>query len=154
MAKKAILLSVLFCFFFSLNAQARNVWDMAQSTRYKEKAPGMLGRGLLNVVSCPIDIPVSTVNGAKTTKPEFVGAVGGFATGAVCTILRAASGIIDVATFWVPGFNGIPVSKNYGNCFQVDQAAADAGYVPPTSVYEPAGGTAVASEGRMKYVKK
>jgi len=154
MTKKAIVLSVLFCFFFSLNAQAKNIWEMAQSPKYGEKAGGMLGRGLLNVVTCPVDIPVSTVNGAKNTKPEFIGAVGGFATGAVCTILRATSGVIDVATFWVPGFNGIPISRNYGNCLQAEQTVAPTGaYVPPTSVYQPAQ-TAAPAESRMKYVKK
>ncbi len=150
MTKKAIVLSILFCFFFSLNASAKNVWEMADSPKYGEKAGGMLGRGLLNVVTCPVDIPVSTVNGAKTTKPEFVGAVGGFATGCVCTILRASSGIIDVATFWIPNFHGIPVGRNYGNCFQA-QPATGGEYVPTTSVYQPA---VAPSGGRMKYVKK
>ncbi len=156
MMKKAIVLSVLFCFFFSLNASAKNVWEMAQSPVYKEKVGGMLGRGLLNVVSCPIDIPVSTVNGAKNTKPEFIGAIGGFATGAACTILRAASGIIDVATFWVPGFNGLPVSRNYGNCLQAETVVApSSGYIPPTTVYQPTQTTtSSSSRSRMKYVKK
>lgn len=147
-------LSVLFCFVFLLNAQAKNVWEMADSTKYGEKAGGMLGRGLLNVVSCPVDIPVSTVNGAKTTKPEFVGAVGGFATGAVCTVLRAASGVIDVATFWIPGFHGIPISRTYGNCLQAQTVASDGSYVPPTSVYQSSQPAVAPSEGRMKYVKK
>ena len=153
MIKKGLALAVLFCFAFSFNGYAKNVWDMAQSPKYGDKALGMLGRGLLNVVSCPVDIPVSMVNGAKTNKPEFMGAVGGFATGVVCTILRAGSGIIDVATFWIPGFNGLPVSRNYGNCLAVDAPAAGSGaYVPPTSVYEPA--PVAATESRMKYVKK
>ncbi len=153
--RKAIVLSVLFCFFFSLNASAKNIWEMAKSPKYGEKAGGMLGRGLLNVVTCPVDIPVSTVNGAKTYKPEFMGAVGGFATGTVCTVLRAASGIIDVATFWVPGFNGIPVGRNYGNCLQADTVSPSGAFAPPTTVYQPAGTTTSSdSGGRMKYVKK
>ena len=154
--KKAIVLSVLFCFVFSFTAQAKNVWEMAASPKYGEKAGGMLGRGLLNVVTCVVDIPVQTVNGAKKTKPEFVGAVGGFATGALCTVLRAASGVIDVATFWVPGFNGIPVSRTYDNCLGSSEAAAPA-YVPPTSVYQqatPAPTKLERTEGRMKYIKK
>ena len=150
MTKKAIVLSILFCFFFSLNASAKNVWEMADSPKYGEKAGGMLGRGLLNVVTCPVDIPVQMVAGAKKNKPEFVGAVGGLATGAVCTILRAGSGIIDVATFWIPNFHGLPVGRSYDNCLQT-QATAGGEYVPTTSVYQPA---VAPSEGRMKYVKK
>ena len=156
--KKAIVLGILFCFVFSFTAQADNVWDMAQSKSYGRKAGGMLGRGLLNAVTCFVDIPVQMVAGAKKNKPEFVGAVGGFATGTVCTILRAASGVLDVATFWVPGFNGIPVSRSYENCLgggETAPAAAPA-YVPPTTVYPQAtpAPQEASSEGRMKYIKK
>lgn len=152
MMKKAIVLSILFCFFFSFNASAKNVWEMADSPKYGEKAGGMLGRGLLNVVSCPVDIPVQMVAGAKKNKPEFVGAVGGLATGAVCTILRAGSGIIDVATFWIPNFHGLPVSRSYDNCLGPQAATSGGEYVPPTTVYTPTSGSS--SESRMKYVKK
>lgn len=151
MTKKAIVLSVLFCFFFSLNASAKNVWEMADSPKYGEKAGGMLGRGLLNVVTCPVDIPVQMVAGAQKNKPEFVGAVGGLATGAVCTILRASSGIIDVATFWIPNFHGLPVSRSYDNCLLGGSTSSTDTYVPQTSVYQPA---VAPSEGRIKYVKK
>lgn len=153
MTKKAIVLSVLFCFFFSLSAQAKNVWEMADSPKYGEKAGGMLARGLFNVVTCPVDIPVQMVNGAKKNKPEFVGAVGGLATGALCTILRAGSGVIDVATFWIPNFHGLPVSRSYDNCLASQSASATDGYVPPTSVYSPTT-TGTGTESRMKYVKK
>ncbi len=154
MMKKGLVLVVLFSFIFSFNGYAKDVWQMANSPKYGEKAGGMLGRGLLNVVSCPVDIPVQMVAGAKKNKPEFIGAVGGIATGAVCTILRAGSGIIDVVTFWIPGFHGLPVSKTYDNCLAADVPAAAAdGYVPPTSVYTPTQASS-GSEGRMKYVKK
>lgn len=155
--KKAIVLSVLFCFVFSFTAQADDVWQMAQSKSYGRKAGGMLGRGLLNVVTCFVDIPVQTVKGTHETKPEFVGAVGGFAKGTVCTIVRAASGVIDVATFWVPGFNGLPVSRSYENCFATETTApAATAYVPPTTVYPQATPAlqGSSSESRMKYVKK
>ena len=132
--KKAILIGTLFCFVFSQTAQAKDIWEMARSPKYGEKAGGMLGRGLLNAATCFVDIPVQTVQGAKKNKPEFIGAVGGFATGAVCTVLRAASGVLDVATFWVPGFNGLPVNRDYANCLTSD-AASDT-YVPQTSVYQ------------------
>lgn len=150
MVKKALALVVLFCFIFSFNSYAKNVWEMAQSPKYGEKAGGMLGRGLMNVVTCPVDIPVQMVGSAKKNKPEFVGAIGGLATGAVCTVTRAGSGILDVVTFWIPGFYGLPVSRNYDNCFAVETGVAAQEYVPPTTVYEPQG----TSESRMRYVKK
>ena len=154
--KKALVFGTLFCFLFSYTAQAKNVWEMAQSPKYGEKAGGMLGRGLLNAATCFVDIPVQTVKGSKEGKPEFIGAVGGFAKGSVCTVLRATSGVIDVAGFWVPGFNGLPVSRSYDNCLASAEAAP--AYAPPTTVYQQA--TPVAprleptTESRMKYIKK
>ena len=153
--KKALVFGILFCFIASYTAQADDVWQMAQSKSYGRKAGGMLGRGLLNAVTCFVDIPVQTVAGAKKNKPEFMGAVGGFATGTVCTILRAASGVLDVATFWVPGFNGLPVSRSYENCFAASAEPAASAYVPPpTTVYQQATPAPSSYEGRMKYIKK
>jgi putative exosortase-associated protein (TIGR04073 family) len=153
--KKAIVFGTLFCFIVAANAQAKDVWEMSDSPKYGEKAGGMLGRGLLNVVSCFVDIPVQMVRGAEQKKPEFMGALGGLATGAGCTILRAGSGVIDVATFWIPNFHGLPVSRGYENCldFSTTGGSTETGYAPPTTVYEPAGQAAPA-ESRMKYVKK
>ena len=156
--KKVVALSMVFCFVFAFSAQAKNVWDMADSEQYGEKAGGMLGRGLLNAATCFVDMPVGAVNGAKKTKPEFVGGVGGFATGAVCTIFRAASGVLDVATFWVPSFHGIPICRTYGDCFTCSAEAAAPAYQPAqpqTVVYqEPASQPAPVKKNRMKYIKK
>ena len=154
--KKTILFAALFCFMFAMTAQAKDIWEMAESPVYGEKAGGMLGRGILNAASSPVDIPVQTVKGAQKNKPEFIGAVGGFATGAVCTILRASSGVIDAATFWVPGFNGIPVSRSYENCLDFGAKAvapAQAYSPPPAAVYQSTAPAAPA-ESRLKYVKK
>ena len=154
--KKALAFGILFCFLFSMTAQAKDVWEMAQSPKYGEKLGGMLGRGLLNVVTCFVDIPVQTVNGAKQKKggSEIVGAIGGFATGALCTVLRAGSGVVDVAGSWVPGFNGIPVSKKYDNCLMTSEPTTYA--APTTTVYQPSASSSavVPSESRLKYVKK
>ncbi|MBI4372585.1 MAG: hypothetical protein HY585_02510 [Candidatus Omnitrophica bacterium] len=151
--KKSILLGTLFCFMFSMSAQAKDVWQMADSPVYKEKLGGMLGRGLLNVATCFVDIPVQMVNGAKKNKPEFLGAIGGLGMGAACTILRAASGVIDVAGSWVPGFHGVPVSRSYDNCLA--GSGTSNGYAPSASVYD-SGTPAATSSGdsRLKYVKK
>ena len=66
--KKAIALSMIFCFIFAFSAQAKTVWEMADSDSYGEKFGGMLGRGLFNVATCFVDMPVGAVNGAKKNK--------------------------------------------------------------------------------------
>ncbi len=163
--KKLIGFAVVLCLAGSLNAYAKNVWDMADSDKYGEKAAGMFGRGLLNAATCPIDMPVQAVSGAQKQKPEFVGAIGGFATGAACTVLRAASGIIDVATFWVPSFHGVPVSRGYENCLDVslgktaEESIAPQTYTPPDYPYTPAPVQAYeppapSQDNRLKYIKK
>src|SRR3989338_1906216 len=151
--KKVIVLGVLFCFAFSMTAQAKDVWEMANSDQYGEKVGGMLGRGLFNAVTCFVDIPVQTVAGTKKMKPEFMGAVSGFGSGCVCTVLRASSGVLDVATSWIPNFHGLPVSRSYENCLAAE--ATESTYVAPTTtVYQPAPSPKPDSEDRMKYVKK
>lgn len=167
--KKIIIITGLFCFIGSITAQAKDVWELAESKRYQEKTVGMLGRGLLNAASSPIDMPVQAVLGAGKHKPEFVGFVGGFAMGAVCTVLRASSGVIDVATFWIPGFNGIPVSRSYENCLDFGGAEEQIAPPPPTRYVPPPPPRVVTpaappprqeasptpeEESRLKYVKK
>ena len=96
-------------------AARTKVHEAAESPLYGRKAGGMLGRGLLNIATSFVDLLVNTVNETKAG-PPFVGTLTGLAKGAGCTVLRAGSGVIDVATFWVPGFNGAPVSDSYENC--------------------------------------
>jgi putative exosortase-associated protein (TIGR04073 family) len=102
---------------------AKDTWEMAQSDVYKEKVGGMLGRGLINAVTSPVDIVVQTVNKTRTETP-FIGTLTGMAGGLGCTALRAGSGIVDVALFWVPGFNGFPVSRSYDNCLEESSEVA------------------------------
>ena len=144
---------MVFCFIFSFSAQAKDLWEMADSPKYGEKAGGMLGRGILNAATCFVDLPAQTVKGAQ--EKQFLGAVGGIATGATCTVLRAASGVIDVAGFWIPGFNGLPVSRNYDNCLDFGAKPQTATYTPPATVYQGQESQAVVpAERRLKYVKK
>lgn len=162
--KKAIGLAAIFCLAFSLNAYAKDLWDMAQSPKYGEKAGGMLARGILNAASSPVDMFASAAKGGRESSNQFMGAVGGFARGAVCTVTRAASGVIDVATFWVPQWNGVPPCRSYEDCFscpgQTSAPRAAPAYQPAPSAPAP---FAVRSEpppaskqedSRMKYVKK
>ena len=125
---------------------------MADSPKYGEKLGGMLGRGLLNVATCFVDMPVQMVKGAQETKPEFIGAIGGFAKGAACTVIRAGSGVIDVATSWIPGFHGLPVSRSYENCLDFSGRSGETYGAPPTTVY--GGGAAPSDNSRLKYIKK
>lgn len=136
---------------------ADNVWDMANSDSYGRKAGGMFGRGLLNAATCFLDIIVQTVDKTKDG-PPVVGTLTGLGSGAACTVLRAGSGIVDVASFWVPSFNGIPVSRSYHNCIE-SEAAAPAAMEQPSYVYQAPTPAAVNSDytepqSPMKYVKK
>lgn len=105
------------------------IHEAAESQQYGRKAGGMVGRGLLNVVTCPVDLIVNTVNETKAG-PPFIGTLTGLAKGTGCGILRLGSGALDVVTFWVPGYNGFPVSDSYENCLGQPAPAAmmPAGY--------------------------
>jgi putative exosortase-associated protein (TIGR04073 family) len=124
MKKAKVLLALVICAFLLVPmSYAKDVWEMAQSDAYKEKTGGMLGRGLVNVATSPVDIFVQTVNKTKTDAP-LIGTLTGMAGGLGCTALRASSGIVDVALFWVPGFNGFPVNRSYDNCLEESSEVA------------------------------
>ena len=121
------------------------VHEAAESQEYGRKFGGMIGRGALNAVTCFVDVIVNTVNESKAG-PPLVGTLTGIAKGAGCGILRLGSGAVDLVTFWVPGFNGFPVSDSYANCFATGETgAASAPAVPqapigaaePSSAWEP-----------------
>ena len=160
MSKKIVAALITSIFVISPLLYADNLWDMAQSDSYGRKAGGMFGRGLLNAASCFIDLIVQTVDKTKDG-PPIVGTLTGIGSGAACTVLRAGSGVVDVATFWVPGFNGVPVSKSYHNCIE-SEAAAPATPVTeqPSYTYQAPAPEPVRSEysdtthNAMKYVKK
>ena len=140
MKKVKVLLALVVCASFLVPLGfAKDVWEMAKSDSYKEKTGGMLGRGLVNAATSPVDIVVQTVNKTKSDTP-FIGTLTGMAGGLGCTVLRAGSGIVDVALFWVPGFNGFPVAKSYDNCLEektVQATVVQAPVVAPV-VSEPA----------------
>ncbi|MSR78426.1 MAG: hypothetical protein EXS63_09445 [Candidatus Omnitrophica bacterium] len=136
---------------------AETVWDMAESDQYGKKVGGQLGRGLLNVATCFVDVISQTVDGTKHGTP-FVGTLTGLGGGIACTALRVTSGALDVATFWVPGFNGIPVSRKYTNCLDFGTEAApqevpQATYTAPVARAE-AAAPAEPQHSPMDYVKK
>lgn len=122
MKSTKVFLALLVCFCLIVpQGFAKNVWEMAKSESYGEKAGGMLGRGLINVATSPVDLVVQTVNKTKEG-PPFVGTLSGLGSGLGCTALRVSSGIVDVALSWVPGFNGFPVARSYDNCIEQEKA--------------------------------
>ena len=106
-------------------AARTSVHDAADSQDYGRKLGGMIGRGALNVTTSFMDILVNLVNETKAG-PPLVGTLTGVAKGTGCGVLRLASGAVDLVTFWVPGFNGFPVSDSYENCTAVGAATAPA----------------------------
>lgn len=100
------------------------IHDAAASPEYTRKAGGMIGRGLINVGTCPVDLLVHTVNETQRG-PLVIGTVIGAVKGAGCSVLRAGSGVVDLAAFWVPGFNGFPASLSYGDCLPPGRHTAD-----------------------------
>lgn len=134
-----LLLSLAFAAPLMADDAVSNVWQSANSEVYGTKLGGMLGRGVLNVVTCFVDIIVHTVEGSKEG-PPVVGTLTGLGSGLGCTALRLTSGALDVVTFWVPDFNGFPVSRSYSNCLEfeegelpvkTEEAGASAPLAPP-----------------------
>ena len=113
-------------------AARTSVHEAAESQDYGRKFGGMIGRGVLNVTTSFMDILVNLVNETKAG-PPLVGTLTGIAKGTGCGVLRLASGAADLVTFWVPGFNGFPVSDAYDNCMAVSAAPA-AKMEPPAAV--------------------
>ncbi len=97
-------------------AARTKIHEAAESPSYGRKFGGMIGRGVLNVTTSFVDIIVNLVNETRSG-PPLVGTLTGVAKGTGCGILRLGSGAVDLVTFWVPGFNGFPVSDSYENCF-------------------------------------
>ncbi len=117
-------------------AARTKVHEAAESQQYGRKFGGMIGRGALNAVTCFVDVIVNVVNETKAG-PPLVGTLTGAAKGVGCGVLRLGSGAVDLVTFWVPGFNGFPVSDSYDNCF-ADTGAMASQNLPPGYGSEPA----------------
>lgn len=103
-------------------AARTSIHEAAESPQYGRKAGGMIGRGLLNAATSFVDVIVNVVNGTKNG-PPLVGTLMGVAKGAGCSVLRLSSGAVDLVTFWVPGFNGFPVSDSYEDCLAIGGAS-------------------------------
>ena len=111
----AVMVGLVLCSSQPAWAARTSVHDAAESQEYGRKFGGMIGRGVLNGATCFVDVLVDLVNGTKNG-PPLVGTLTGAAQGLGCGVLRLGSGAVDLVTFWVPGFNGFPVSDSYDNC--------------------------------------
>ena len=92
--------------------QGRKDWMVrnAASDNYWEKAPSMFVRGLHNVAFGWVELIAQPIRHSKNA-PLVLGTLTGIVMGIVMTVARTGSGLVDVLTFWVPGFNGWPLSK-------------------------------------------
>jgi putative exosortase-associated protein (TIGR04073 family) len=138
-------------------AMRTQVHEAAESQQYGRKFGGMIGRGALNIVTSPVDVIVNLVNETKAG-PPLIGTLTGIAKGTGCGVLRLGSGAIDLVTFWVPGFNGFPVSDSYEDCLALApaeaQAVAPVGYPEPTwEEPAPAPVTTPPKEEKPRYTK-
>ncbi|MDP3703447.1 MAG: hypothetical protein Q8R78_03580 [Candidatus Omnitrophota bacterium] len=141
--KRTIGIGVIACALVAVQppvwAARTQIHEAAESQQYGRKFGGMIGRGALNAVTCFVDILVNVVNETKAG-PPLVGTLTGVAKGAGCGVLRLGSGAVDLVTFWVPGFNGFPVSDSYENCFATGGSstseALPAGYGQPASTWD------------------
>lgn len=134
--KRGVLAVGLSCLMMGPAWAARTpLHEAAESPEYGRKFGGMIGRGLLNASTCFMDLLVNLVTETKNG-PPLVGTLVGIGQGSGCTVLRALSGVVDVATFWVPGFNGFPVSDSYENCLAIG-GLVQAQVAGPASTLEP-----------------
>ena len=131
------------------------VHEAAESAQYGRKLGGMIGRGALNVVTSFVDVVVNTVNETKAG-PPFVGTLTGLGRGVGCGVLRLGSGAVDLVTFWVPGFNGFPVSDSYTDCFAGTSASSELppGYSQPSSTWDVPTAEPGAASGSAEPAKK
>jgi len=138
-------------------AMRTQIHEAAESQQYGRKFGGMIGRGALNIVTSPVDVIVNLVNETKAG-PPLIGTLTGIAKGTGCGVLRLGSGAIDLVTFWVPGFNGFPVSDSYEDCLALapagSQAVAPVGYPEPAwEEPAPAPVTTPPKEEKPRYTK-
>lgn len=116
---KTRLFSVLIIFAFFIHTPyclaEKTIWDLAESDKYSEKIGGMLGRGSINILTSPMDLVSQTIN--ETEKGPLVGGtLIGIGKGVGYALIRIGSGVLDIASFWIPNFNGLGVRPIYKDC--------------------------------------
>jgi len=93
--KKLMSLAIIFIFVLSLSAGSAFADDMTRK----------LGRGVANVVTCPLEITKSMSDVNNESGP-FAGLTWGLARGLVKTVIRGGVGFYEVFTFPVANPEG------------------------------------------------
>ncbi|MDD5408686.1 MAG: exosortase system-associated protein, TIGR04073 family [Candidatus Omnitrophica bacterium] len=75
-----------------------------QDSRWEGTPVHKLERGLINIVTCPVELPASMLSVADE-KGQIFGFFIGTAEGLFTTLFRALSGIYDTATFLIPSYS-------------------------------------------------
>ena len=105
------------------------VLEWAVDDNYLKKVPGMFGRGFSNVTFGWADIITHPFRWSKNA-PLGLGTVMGLVMGPIVGTLRTTSGVVDIATCWIPFWHGVPMKKqvlglhdvaNYGTIEDVAQ---------------------------------
>lgn len=70
-----------------------------------------LERGIINIFTCPVELPASMISVADE-KGEIFGFVIGAAEGLFTTLFRATSGAYDAITFLIPSYTKTIMEPN------------------------------------------
>ena len=92
------------------NGRKDGVLEWAVNDNYLKKSTGMLGRGFSNTAFGWAEVITHPLRWSENA-PLGLGTVAGLIVGPIMGTLRTASGAIDVATFWVPSWHGVPMAK-------------------------------------------
>ncbi|MFC1809618.1 hypothetical protein ACFL3D_05830, partial [Candidatus Omnitrophota bacterium] len=86
--------------------------EWSNSDNYGVKFGGQFLRGLLNAATCWVELPVTTYQKTMDGDNPFIDPFAGLGEGAARTVGRAASGVLDVATSWVPKYKNQLIFKS------------------------------------------
>ncbi|OGX04880.1 MAG: hypothetical protein A3G87_04480 [Omnitrophica bacterium RIFCSPLOWO2_12_FULL_50_11] len=92
--------------------KGRKDWAIrwAVDDNYLKKSTGMIFRGFSNAAFGWVEILTHPFRWS-TNAPLGSGYVTGLIMGPIVATLRTASGVIDLGTFWIPWWHGIPMPK-------------------------------------------
>ena len=91
--------TILFNFIGNLSAELGG-----EDSKWEATPLHKLERGVINIITCPIELPASMLSVADE-KGEIFGFFIGAAEGVFTTLFRALSGLYDTATFLIPSYS-------------------------------------------------
>ena len=101
MKKRIVFLTVLI--FTLMLTAAKTSIALAQEGTYFGNMKRDFVRGLTNVISSPLEIPITMQEYHERAGRPLIRHTAGFFDGAVQTVERAGSGLWDLLAMWVPG---------------------------------------------------